>query len=113
MRAERDRLDLIIDSVADPILVDRTRPACLVLMNAPAEPAVRGARRARRRSLGAARARERRALLLVRVERVPRRRGPRHGGRIGLVDPATGTGLPVEAVSGEILSEHGEVQRRS
>jgi len=35
-RAERDRLDLIIDSVADPILV--TDPnANIVMMNAPAE----------------------------------------------------------------------------
>src|SRR5262249_15336192 len=36
LRAERDRLDLIIDSVADPILV--TDPAGkILLMNAPAE----------------------------------------------------------------------------
>jgi len=34
---------------------------------------------------------------------------PRHVGGIALVDPATGTPLPVEAVSGEIFSEHGEV----
>src|SRR5262249_31017062 len=36
VRAERDRLDLIIDSVADPILV--TNPSGqIVMMNAPAE----------------------------------------------------------------------------
>ena len=46
MRAERDRLDLIIDSVADPILVTDSAGA-LVMMNAPAERlfAVRPARR--------------------------------------------------------------------
>src|SRR5260370_8118831 len=37
VRAERDRLDLIIDSVADPILV--TDPSGkILLMNAPSEP---------------------------------------------------------------------------
>src|SRR4030095_4860390 len=33
----------------------------------------------------------------------------RRSGSIGLVDPATGTSLPMEAISGKIVSEHGEV----
>jgi len=33
----------------------------------------------------------------------------RRSGAIGLVDPRTGAPLPVEAISGKIMSEHGEV----
>jgi signal transduction histidine kinase len=33
----------------------------------------------------------------------------RRSGAIGLVDPRTGATLPVEAISGKIVSEHGEV----
>src|SRR5207249_884789 len=33
----------------------------------------------------------------------------RRSGSIGLVDPRTGAPLPVEAISGKIVSEHGEV----
>ena len=73
VRDERHRLDLIIDSVADPILV--TDPeGDIVLMNEPAErlfnvPADGG-------RIGAAPGpRQRRALDLVRVERAdPHRR---------------------------------------
>jgi len=35
--------------------------------------------------------------------------GERRRGEIGLVDPETGQPLPVEAISGKIFSEHGEV----
>ena len=73
MRAERDRLDLIIDSVADPILV--TDPAgALVHDEHAGGAAVRGARepsaRARR-----ARAGQRRPLLRLRLEPLLRLRG--------------------------------------
>src|SRR5262249_58408705 len=33
----------------------------------------------------------------------------RRVGEIGLVDPATGEPMPVEAIAGKILSEHGEL----
>src|SRR5262249_36508460 len=33
----------------------------------------------------------------------------RRSGSIGLADPATGAALPMEAISGKIVSEHGEV----
>ena len=66
VRAERDRLDLVIDSVADPILV--TDPSGnLVMMNTPAErffSASTGVEPGR----GPARPGERRQLHLVRVE---------------------------------------------
>ncbi|HUG55049.1 MAG TPA: ATP-binding protein [Vicinamibacteria bacterium] len=107
VRAERDRLDLIIDSVADPVLV--TDPAgALVMMNAPAE---------RLFSVRAGRASEH----TVRVQANDAHfssfgsslmfapEGERRRGEIGLVDPETGGPLPVEAISGKILTEHGEV----
>ena len=33
----------------------------------------------------------------------------RRVGEIGLVDPRTGENMPVEAIAGKILSEHGEL----
>jgi signal transduction histidine kinase len=106
VRAERDRLDLIIDSVADPILVTDSAGA-LVLMNAPANrlftvPPGSPADYAQR-------VRANDAHFSSFVSNVFLSRGPRHVGSIALVDPATGIPLPVEAVSGEIFSEHGEV----
>jgi signal transduction histidine kinase/PAS domain-containing protein len=110
VRAERDRLDLIIDSVADPILVTDSSGKIL-LMNAPAErlftaPDVVPASAAD-------------------SERVVRSNdahftsfvsnlfftgsGLRWRGEISLTDPATLHPLPVEAVAGKVLSEHGEV----
>jgi signal transduction histidine kinase len=107
VRAERDRLDLIIDSVADPVLV--TDPAgALVMMNTPAD---------RLFSVGSSVSSEH----AVRVQANDAHfssfvsnllfapEGERRRGEIGLVDPETGQALPVEAVSGKILSEHGEV----
>jgi PAS domain S-box-containing protein len=106
VRAERDRLDLIIDSVADPILV--TDPAgALVMMNKPAERlfAVRGAspEHAVRVQANDAHFSAFVSNLLFASE------GERRRGEIGLVDPETGLALPVEAISGKIFSEHGEV----
>ena len=107
MSAERNRLELIIDSVADPILVTDPR-GDVVMFNAPAE----------------------------RLFTVDEKAGPeehrhvlandahfssfvsnllfsgsdlRYRGEIGLVDPATGRPLPVEAVSGKVLTEFGEL----
>jgi PAS domain S-box-containing protein len=106
VRAERDRLDLIIDSVADPILV--TDPAgALVMMNKPAERlfSIRGAsaEHAVRVQANDAHFSAFVSNLLFASE------GERRRGEIGLVDPETGLALPVEAISGKIFSEHGEV----
>src|SRR4030095_9182483 len=109
VRSERDRLDLIIDSVADPILVTDSAGA-LVLMNTPAERLVTvppGAPPAH--ASYAPRVRANDAHFSSFVANVFLSRGARHIGRIALVDPASGTPLPVEAVSGEIVSEHREV----
>ncbi|MGZ4810209.1 MAG: ATP-binding protein, partial [Thermoanaerobaculia bacterium] len=108
VRAERDRLDLIIDSVADPILV--TDPSgAIVLMNVPAEHLF---------TVNA-------AALSDEAHRTVRANdahfssfvsnlffsdtATRWRGEIGLVDPATSAPMPVEAIAGKIQSEHGEV----
>jgi signal transduction histidine kinase len=106
VRAERDRLDLIIDSVADPILVTDSAGA-LVLMNTPAERLFNVPPGSPPDHAQRVRAND--AHFSSFVSNVFLSQGPRHVGSINLVDPATGTPLPVEAVSGEIFSEHGEV----
>jgi signal transduction histidine kinase len=106
MRAERDRLDLIIDSVADPILV--TDPSGrIVLMNSPAErlfTAPKGAPADVSMRVSANDAHFSSFMSNLFVASDLRRRG-----ELGLVDPIAGEPLPVEAVGGKILSEHGEV----
>src|SRR5207302_7003619 len=109
VRAERDRLDLVIDSVADPILV--TDPSGkILLMNAPAErlftapedvPEAADAERAVR-SNDAHFSSFVSNLFLTGT-------GLRWRGEISLTDPSTLQPLPVEAVAGKVLSEHGEV----
>jgi signal transduction histidine kinase len=108
VRAERDRLDLIIDSVADPILV--TDPSGkILLMNSPAErlftaPASDETAEAERavRSNDAHISSFVSNLFLTGT-------GLRWRGEISLTDPSTLQALPVEAVAGKVLSEHGEV----
>jgi len=108
VRAERDRLDLIIDSVADPILV--TDPSGkILLMNSPAErlftapgsPESADAERAVR-SNDAHFSSFVSNLFLTGT-------GLRWRGEISLTDPATLQPFPVEAVAGTVLSSHGEV----
>jgi PAS domain S-box-containing protein len=107
-RAERDRLDLVIDSVADPILV--TDPGGnIVMMNAPAEHLFTApSEPASAEVLRLVQANDAHFSSFVSnlfFEADSRRRT----GSISLVDPATGVGLPMEAISGKIVSEHGEV----
>ena len=107
VRDERHRLDLIIDSVADPILVT-DQEGDIVLMNTPAErlfnaPGVddEGTQR---------RVRANGANLTSFVSNVLTRSGEqRYRDEIQLGDPLTGRPLPVEAVAGTILSEQGEL----
>jgi PAS domain S-box-containing protein len=106
-RAERDRLDLIIDSVADPILV--TDPnGNIVMMNAPAERLFTPDFTASEETRRAVQAND--AHFSSFVSNLFFEAGVmRRSGAIGLVDPRTGAALPVEAISGKIVSEHGEV----
>ena len=106
-RAERDRLDLIIDSVADPIVV--TDPAGnIVMMNAPAERFFAEAGDAGSEAGNRVRANDANFTSFVSnvffgVSDL------RYRGGVNLVDPRTGVAVPLEAVSGKILSEHGEL----
>jgi PAS domain S-box-containing protein len=106
VRAERDRLNLLIDSVADPILV--TDPGgAIVMLNHPAErlftvPEGATADAALRVNANDAHFSSFVANLLV-ID------APRHRGDIGLVDPEAGTAVPFEAIAGKVLSEHGEL----
>jgi signal transduction histidine kinase len=107
VRDERHRLDLIIDSVADPILVT-DQEGDIVLMNEPAErlfnvPASAGD--AAQRSV-----RANGVNLTSFVSNVLTRSGEqRYRGEIQLTDPATGRPSPVEGLAGQILSEQGEL----
>ena len=107
VRDERHRLDLIIDSVADPILVT-DQEGDIVLMNEPAErlftaPASAGDAALRRvRANG--------AHLTSFVSNVLTRGGEqRYRGEIQLTDPISGKPSPVEGLAGQILSEQGEL----
>jgi signal transduction histidine kinase len=107
VRDERHRLDLIIDSVADPILVT-DQEGDIVLMNEPSErlfnvPSSAGeAAQRRMRANG--------ANLTSFVSNVLTRGGEqRYRGEIQLADPLTGRPLPVEGLAGQILSEQGEL----
>lgn len=110
VRAERDRLDLIIDSVADPILV--TDPSGkILLMNAPAERLFTAPEQVLEGAADAERAvRSNDAHFSSFVSNLfLTGSGLRWRGEISLTDPATVRPLPVEAVAGKVLSEHGEV----
>ena len=106
-RAERDRLDLIIDSVADPILVTDSN-GNIVMMNAPAERLFTADADASEETRRAVQAND--AHFSSFVSNLFFEAGVmRRSGAIGLVDPRTGEALPVEAISGKIVTEQGEV----
>jgi PAS domain S-box-containing protein len=106
VRAERDRLNLLIDSVADPILV--TDPGgAIVMMNDPAERLFTVGEGAH--GDAALRVRANDAHFSSFVANLLFLEAPRHRGDIGLVDPESGAGVPFEAIAGKVLSEHGEL----
>jgi signal transduction histidine kinase len=105
-RAESDRLNLIIDSVADPIVVTDAGGGTS-LMNQPAERLFTIPQRASEIEQRWVQANDAHfssfiAGMLVSADQ-------RRVGEIGLIDPETGEGMPVEAIAGKILSEHGEL----
>jgi PAS domain S-box-containing protein len=105
-RAERDRLDLILNSVLDPILVTDAE-GNIARMNPPAErmftfpPGKRNVEVERR-------VRSNDAVFTSFVSSLYA--GPeRHWRRtLSLIDPQTGAAVPVEAISGKVVSKHGE-----
>jgi PAS domain S-box-containing protein len=107
VRDERHRLELIIDSVADPILVT-DQEGDIVLMNEPAERLFNPPSTAEESPQRRVRANG--AHLTSFVSNVLTRSGEqRYAGEIQLSDPVTGRALPVEGVAGTILSEQGEL----
>jgi signal transduction histidine kinase len=105
-RAESDRLNLIIDSVADPIVVTDAGGATS-LMNEPAERLFTIQQRASGLEQRWVQANDAHfssfiAGMLVSADQ-------RRVGEIGLMDPLTGEAMPVEAIAGKVLSEHGEL----
>jgi PAS domain S-box-containing protein len=105
-RAESDRLNLIIDSVADPIVVTDAGGATS-LMNEPAERLFTMPDRASEIERRWVQANDAHfssfiAGMLVSADQ-------RRVGEIGLVDPRAGEAMPVEAIAGKILSDHGEL----
>jgi signal transduction histidine kinase len=105
-RAERDRLDLILNSVLDPILV--TDPTGnIVLMNPPAErmfthdsslPDPESEKRVRAND----------AVFTSFVSGLYAGQSLRGRGELSLLDPQTGAIVPVEAISGKVVSRHAE-----
>jgi signal transduction histidine kinase len=107
VRDERHRLDLIIDSVADPILVT-DEEADIVLMNTPAERLFTAPPDAQEAVLGRVRANGAHLTSFV-SSLLSAGSEQRRRGEIGLVDPLTGRPSPVEAIAGTILTEQGEL----
>jgi PAS domain S-box-containing protein len=107
VRAERDRLDLIIDSVADPIVVTDANGG-MIMTNQPAERLFTASHDAPIGEILRVRAND--AHFSSHVANLffleP---GGRFRGELGLVDPKTAAPVPVEAISGKVISEHGEV----
>ena len=108
-RAERDRLNLIIDSVADPIIVT-DQGGATVLMNAPAEELFTVGTHADAAAQRTVQANDAHfssfisGLLLGETGPGEIRRG-----EIGLINPERGEPIPVEAIAGKVLTETGEL----
>jgi signal transduction histidine kinase len=105
-RAERDRLDLILNSVLDPILV--TDPVGnIVLMNPLAERMFTVAP-GRRNADAERRVRANDAVFTSFVSNLYAGQSLRWRGELSLLDPATGNAVPMEAISGKVVAKHGE-----
>jgi PAS domain S-box-containing protein len=103
-RAERDRLDLIIDSVADPILVTDSS-GNIAMMNTPAERLFTAKDQASEEARRAVQAND--AHFSSFVSNLFFGDDARRAGTLPLVDPRTGAALPMEAVAGRIITDRG------
>ncbi|HYN21531.1 MAG TPA: ATP-binding protein [Thermoanaerobaculia bacterium] len=105
-RAERDRLDLVLNSALDPILV--TDPSGnIVLMNPPAErmfTVALGGNNAEAER----RVRANDAVFTSFVSGLFASQSLRWRGELSLSDTQSGAPVPVEAISGKVLAKHGE-----
>jgi PAS domain S-box-containing protein len=109
VRAERDRLNLIIDSVADPIVV--TDPGgATVLMNAPAEAIFTAPRDAPGGVIGLVQSNEARfSTFLAGLLAGQSQPGEVRRGELALTSPRSGEAIPVEAIAGRVMSDTGEL----
>jgi PAS domain S-box-containing protein len=107
-RGERDRLNLILENVADPILVTDDK-SNIILMNEQAERLFQvsetGALPDQRRLL-AVRGNDTKFTSFISEFALMEQSARRE--RMVLTQPLTGLGLPVEVVSGKITNERGE-----
>jgi len=107
IRSERHRLDLVLDSVVDPIVVTDAA-GDIVMMNPPAErlftiPPEGEDEEQRRVRANDAHFSSFVSNLLFSGDDM------RWRGEISLIDPVDGSARPVEAVAGKILSDRGEI----
>jgi signal transduction histidine kinase len=106
VRAERHRIELVMDSVADPIVV--TDPhGDIVMLNDKAERLFTVREGASEEVQRLVRTND--AHFTSFASNLLFASGDRHRGEILLRDPADGAPMPVEAVAGTVLSETGEL----
>jgi PAS domain S-box-containing protein len=107
VRGERDRLNLVLENVADPILVTDER-SNIILMNDQAEVLfqVSEGEPRTRRELGNVRGNDTKFTSFISEFAMLDEDSRRE--RMTLVYPRSGTNLPVEVVSGKVKNERGE-----
>ena len=107
MRGERDRLNLVLENVADPILVTDER-SNIILMNDQAEVLfqVSEAEPRTRRELADVRGNDTKFTSFISEFAMLDEDSRRE--RMTLIYPRSGTKLPVEVVSGKVKNERGE-----
>jgi PAS domain S-box-containing protein len=104
---ERDRLNLILENVADPILVTDDQ-SNIIMMNDEAERLFQ-VREGGRRNYGAIQAiRGNDTKFTSFISEFTLGTAISRRSRMALADPQSGRELPVEVVSGKIINEHGE-----
>ena len=107
VRGERDRLNLVLENVADPILVTDER-SNIILMNDQAEQLFQtsDSELRSRREIAAVRGNDTKFTSFISEFALLDDAGRRE--RMSLVDPRTGAELPVEVVSGKVRNDRGE-----
>jgi PAS domain S-box-containing protein len=104
---ERDRLNLILENVADPILVTDDQ-SNIIMMNEEAERLFQ-VREGGKRNYGAIQAiRGNDTKFTSFISEFTLGTAISRRSRMTLTDPSSGRELPVEVVSGKIINEHGE-----
>ncbi|HVE81723.1 MAG TPA: ATP-binding protein, partial [Myxococcales bacterium] len=107
IRSERHRLDLVLDSVVDPIVVTDAA-GDIVMMNPPAERLFTVPHEGSDESQRRVRANDAHFSSFV-SNLLFSGDDMRWRGEISLIDPVDGSARPVEAVAGKILSDRGEL----